>query len=129
VQIKVYYGDTDAGGVVYYANYLRWLEAARMEFVDDLGLSVVEYAKDGVIFAVARIEVDYRIPARLGDIVEVVTSVERVRRVRFTVRQQVLRASDSEEMVDSTVTLACVDPQGKLQALPDLLADSLRDLL
>ena len=122
MKTRVYYADTDAGGVVYYANYLRWLEMARFEFLERLGLSVTEYARQGFVFAVARLEIDYRTPAVLGDEVEVETQVEGVRRVRFILKQHVKRCADGQELVAATLTLACVSPQGKLTALPDELA-------
>ena len=129
MKTKVYYADTDAGGVVYYANYLRWLEMARCDLVEGLGMSVAEYAEQGFIFAVARVEIDYRVSAVLGDIVEIETSVERVRHVRFTLRQRVVRSADGEELVSAKVLLACVNPQGKVIALPDELAAALRAMV
>ena len=128
MKTRVYYADTDAGGVVYYANYLRWLEMARFEFLERFGVSVTEYVGQGFVFAVARLEIDYLAPAVLGDEVEVETKVERVRRVRFTLKQQVKRHDDGQDLVAAIVTLACVSPQGKLTALPDRLADALRAL-
>ncbi len=126
MKTKVYYADTDAGGVVYYANYLRWLEMARFELLDDLGTSVMEYVQQGYVFAIARVEIDYRVPAVLGDVVEIETQVERVRRVRFILNQRVVRSADGEELVKAKVTVACVNPQGKLIALPEDLAETLR---
>jgi len=129
MKAKVYYADTDAGGVVYYANYLRWLEMARCDLVEGLGMSVAEYAERGFIFAVARVEIDYRVSAVLGDIVEIETVVERVRHVRFTLKQRVVRSADGEELVSAKVLLACVNPQGKVIALPEKLAAALRERL
>ena len=127
MKAKVYYGDTDAGGVVYYANYLRWMEMARCDFVEELGTSVAEFAKQGFIFTVARVEIDYRVPALLGDEVEIETTVQQVRRVRFTVQQRVVRCVDGEELASAQVRLACVDPRGRVTALPESLAAALRD--
>jgi len=127
MKAKVYYADTDAGGVVYYANYLRWLEMARCELLESLGMSVAEYAKRDIFFAVARVEIDYRLPAVLGDVVEIETIVERVRHVRFTLGQRVVRSADGEELVSAKVILACVNKTGKVIALPDELATALRD--
>lgn len=129
MKTKVYYADTDAGGVVYYANYLRWLEMARCEWLETLGMSVADYAKQGFVFAVARVEIDYRVPAVLGDAVEIQTAVERVRRVRFSMDQRVVRSADGEELARAKVTVACVNPQGKLIALPESLAEALRERL
>ena len=127
MKAKVYYADTDAGGVVYYANYLRWLEMARCELVESLGMSVAEYAKRDILFAVARVEIDYRLPAVLGDVVEIETSVERVRRVRFTLEQRVVRATDGEELVRAKVILASINSNGKVIAMPEELTTALRD--
>ena len=129
MKTRVYYADTDAGGVVYYANYLRWLEMARWELLEDVGTSVAEYVEQGCVFAIARVEIDYRVPAVLGDVVEIETLVERVRRVRFILDQRVVRSADGEELVRAKVTVACVNPQGKLIALPDVLAEALRERL
>jgi acyl-CoA thioester hydrolase len=129
VKWKVYYADTDAGGVVYYANYLRWLEMARSELVDSFGTSVAEYAQKGYLFIVARVEVDYLVPAVLGDEVRIDSHVERVRHVRFIMQQKVLRCRDDVELVKAKVILACVSPEGKLQTLPEPLAVALRTLI
>ena len=127
MKMKVYYADTDAGGVVYYGNYLRWFEMGRAELIESFGMSVARFASQGVLFAVVRIEVDYRVPAVLGDEVEIETHVKRVRRVRFTLQQRVIRCDDGEELVAANVRLACVDPQRQVPAaLPANLADALR---
>lgn len=125
MKTKVYYADTDAGGVVYYANYLRWMEMARSELVEGLTISVADYARRGIIFAVIRVEIDYRAPAVLGDEVEIKTVVERVRRVRFGVKQQVVRCPEGTELALANITLACVDPQAKAIAIPEELAAKL----
>ena len=125
ITTKVYYADTDAGGVVYYANYLRWLEMGRTEFLEDAGLLVAEYARQGVIFAVVRVEIDYHCPAVLGDEVEIETWVERVRRVRFIMGQRVSRGGNGDELVTAQVTLACLSPTGKALGLPEELAEAL----
>jgi len=83
VKTKVYYADTDAGGVVYYANYLRWLEMARCDWLESMGTSAVEFARQGDIFAVANLEIAYRQPAVLGDEIRVTVTPVKVRHVRF----------------------------------------------
>jgi len=127
MQTKVYYADTDAGGVVYHANYLRWLEMGRTELLDGAGPSVAEYARRGLIFAVVRVEIDSHFPAVLGDQVEIETWVERVRRVRFTMGQRVRRAANGDQLVTAQVTLACISPTGKALALPEELAAALSE--
>lgn len=124
--VRVYYADTDAGGVVYHGNYLRWLEMSRFEMFEGFGLSVVDFARRGIHFAVVHLEVDYRGLAMLGDELHISTEVTEVRRVRFTLASQVMRCSDDRRMISSRVTMACVDSQGKVLGLPDELAERLR---
>ena len=128
MKVTVYYADTDAGGVVYYANYLRWLEMARVELINSFGSSVAAYAESGFTFAVAHVDIDYRASAVLGDEVEVESAVEEVRRVRFTLRHRLVRAADHTHLTDARVTCACVDASGKVCALPAELAQALREL-
>jgi len=97
-----------------------------VELLEDLGMSVAEYAAAGFILAVVHIEMDYLAPAMLGDELEIDMEVERVRRVRFTVRQRVKRIADGQELVAATVTLACLSREGRVISLPDELAGALR---
>jgi len=75
VDIRIYYEDTDCGGVVYYANYLKYFERARTQYLEDRGFSVAELMKAGRVFVVVHAEVDYRTPARYGDTLEIETTV------------------------------------------------------
>jgi acyl-CoA thioester hydrolase len=126
MRVKVYYADTDAGGVVYHGSYVRWLEVARFEVFEGFGLSVVDFARRGIHFAVVHLEVDYRGLAVLGDELDISTEVTEVRRVRFTLTSEVARCSDNQRMVNARVTMACMDSQGKVLSLPDELAGRLR---
>ena len=76
---KVYYHDTDCGGVVYYANYLKYFEEARTEHFLSKGVDMKELAKDGIVFAVASLEIKYKSPARYGDELAVSSGVEEAR--------------------------------------------------
>ncbi|HVF63279.1 MAG TPA: tol-pal system-associated acyl-CoA thioesterase [Casimicrobiaceae bacterium] len=106
--IRVYYEDTDAAGVVYYANYLRFLERARTEWLAFLGHDVVELASaHGIVFIVRRVEIDYLKPARLCDLLDVSVSVHTLGRASLIVHQRVLRGG--EALVHASVRLACVD--------------------
>jgi acyl-CoA thioester hydrolase len=106
--VRVYYEDTDAAGVVYYANYLRYLERARTEWLAAAGvtLSALEI-EHNVVFVVHRLEIDYRRPARLGDSLTVTLAPVEQSRVRLVVAQQVLRKD--ELIASARVTLACLD--------------------
>ena len=121
MRAKVYYADTDAGGVVYYANYLRWLEMARSDWLEQTGTSVAEFVRQGILFAVVRVEIDYHLPAVLGDEVEITVEPDQVRRVRFTLRQNVYRCSDAAKLVSAKITVACLTPEGKISSVPQEL--------
>jgi acyl-CoA thioester hydrolase len=116
--VRVYYEDTDAAGVVYYANYLRYLERARTEWLASIGHPLAELERvHGIVFVVRRVEVDYRAPARLADRLDVGMAVESVGRARLVARQDVRRGADL--LVDARVDLACVDAaQWKPRRIP-----------
>ena len=122
--VRVYYEDTDAAGVVYYANYLRFLERCRTEWLDSLGFSVVELERlHGIVFVVRRIEVDYRVPARLWDVLDVTVAIETLGRASLTVQQRVLRSD--QPLLNARVMLACVDRERmKPVRIPIALQDS-----
>lgn len=115
--IKVYYEDTDAGGVVYYANYLRYMERARTEFLAQRGIDVAEYHGKGVLFVVARVGIRYRSPARLGDRIEVTTEVTGMKAASITLRHRVLK--EDALLAEAEVVLACTDRDGKPRRLPE----------
>jgi acyl-CoA thioester hydrolase len=108
--IRVYYEDTDAAGVVYYANYLKFLERARTEWIASLGfpISVLE-SEHNAIFVVNRLEIDYRRPARLGDALNVTLSIVDCRKVRLVAAQDVTR--NGQTLASARVVLACIDPR------------------
>ncbi len=91
--IKVYYEDTDAGGVVYYANYLKFFERARSEWFNSLGFDQADLLIKNIAFAVKRAEVDYIKPARLNDDLQVISCITEVTGVSVTFKQQILLVS------------------------------------
>ena len=126
MQIRVYYEDTDAAGVVYHSNYLNYFERARTEHLRDLGCSVAELAAGGAIFPVVRMEIDFRSPARHDDLLRVTTVTEQVGGSSFRLRQQVLREADDRLLVEAVVTLACVSPELKARRIPALVRETLQ---
>jgi acyl-CoA thioester hydrolase len=107
--IRVYYEDTDAAGVVYYANYLRFMERARTEWLEALGCPLGAFEREHrVAFVVHRTHIDFLRPARLNDRLEVSVEVRDRGASRLVVDQQVRR--DDAVLVNAQVTLACVDP-------------------
>ena len=110
--LRVYYEDTDAAGVVYYANYLRFMERARTEWLRALGFEQDELRREqGVIFTVRRAEVDYLAPALFNDRLTVHASLSQAGRVSLEFRQQVVRDSDGTLCCAGKVKVACVDAE------------------
>lgn len=106
--IRVYYEDTDAGGVVYYANYLKFMERARSEWLRSLGFEQDELSRrEGVIFAVRAAQVEYRKPARFNDQLEVSVSLGRAGPASISFEQEVRR--DGELLVSGEIKIACID--------------------
>lgn len=106
--IRVYYEDTDLGQVVYYANYLKFIERGRSEWLRELGIDQQRLVRDeGLAFVVRRVEADYLRPARFDDTLEVVTTLTSATGSRIQLDQAVTR--DGETLFQSTVTLVCVD--------------------
>lgn len=127
MEFRVYYEDTDAGGVVYHARYLGYFERGRVEYLRERGLSVGELAERGFIFPVVRLEIDYRAPALLDDLVRVETEVLEVGKTSFTLGQQVVRAVDRKLLAGGRVTLVCVSPEMKARRLPNELIRALAE--
>ncbi|MEO5701509.1 MAG: tol-pal system-associated acyl-CoA thioesterase [Casimicrobiaceae bacterium] len=107
--LRVYYEDTDAAGVVYYANYLKFMERARTEWLSALGMEVEALAREHhAAFVVHRLAIDYLRPARLGDRLDVGVALAEVRRSRLIVGQDVTHRG--EVVTRAMVTLACLEP-------------------
>ena len=107
--VRVYYEDTDAAGVVYYANYLRYLERARTEWLASLGFTLTALEREhGIVFVVHRLDIEYRQPARLYDALDVTLRVTERGRSRLVAAQDVFRGD--EPLARAHVTLACLDP-------------------
>ncbi|HLO24924.1 MAG TPA: YbgC/FadM family acyl-CoA thioesterase [Geobacteraceae bacterium] len=127
MEFRIYYEDTDAGGVVYHANYLHYFERGRTEYLRERGLSVAVLAERGYIFPVVRLELDYRSPAVLDDLVRVETEVLEVGKSSFTLGQQVVRAVDGKLLAAGKVTLVCTSPAMKARRLPEELLQVLAE--
>ncbi|MFH0959956.1 MAG: YbgC/FadM family acyl-CoA thioesterase [Pseudomonadota bacterium] len=119
-ECTVYYEDTDCMGVVYHANYLRFLERARSDYVANrLGTTIVEYHKRGCLFMVHKIEIAYHSPAKLGDILTVRTWIEKTTSFRIVVKQIVIRKGMPKDyLVSANVTLVAVGDDGQLMEIP-----------
>jgi acyl-CoA thioester hydrolase len=122
-QLRVIYGDTDQMGVVYYANYLRYFEAARNEFIRAKGLRYRDFEERfGLLLPVAEASVSYKVPARYDDLLTVEISLGEARRASARFDYRLLR-DDGTLLCTGHTVHACVDRAGKLQRLPpELLA-------
>jgi len=113
--MRVYYEDTDAAGIVYYANYLRFLERGRTEFLRALGHDQHQLMKEGIAFAVRSLSAEYLRPARLDDELAVETRVASLGRAQLAFAQRILR--DDELLLDAQIRVACIDP-GRGRPIP-----------
>lgn len=126
--IRVYYEDTDAGGVVYYANYLKFAERARTEMLRDIGSEHQDTkAKLGVGFVVRTCNADYQKPAQLDDLLSIETEILAVRGASIQMRQTVTR--DNETLVVMDVKLACMNFDGGAARLPKEVRQAMDDLI
>ena len=119
--VRVYYEDTDAGGIVYYGNYLKFMERARTEWLRSRGIDVARLADtERLMFTVRAITLDFLQPARLSDNLDVSVAVGRMRKVSVELQQVVVRAGDV--LCTGQVRLACVDVDTlKPRAMPETL--------
>ncbi len=118
VGYKVYYEDTDSLGVVYYANYLKYLERGRTEYVGARGRPIQEWNRDGYYFVVYEVQMRFRRSAALGDTVEVVSTFQRTSAYRGRFSQRI--ECRGEVLVEAEVDVVCVDPQQQLREFPPL---------
>lgn len=118
--VRIYYEDTDAGGVVYYANYLRYLERARTEWLRSLGFGQQALMDEaGILFAVRRAEIDYRQPARFDDELIVEAAMERLGGASMIFDQRIVRGA-GEVLCTAKVKVVCLDRERfRPTAIPD----------
>ncbi|MEM7614082.1 MAG: tol-pal system-associated acyl-CoA thioesterase [Pseudomonadota bacterium] len=123
-QFRVYYEDTDMAGIVYYANYLKFLERGRSDLVRAVGLDqlVMRDSRD-LVFVVKRLEIDYRSPARFDDILDVATETTSMGRARFEMTQRI--SVERRTVVDAVAEVVCMSLAGKPQRIPADIRDAL----
>ncbi|MEM1102284.1 MAG: YbgC/FadM family acyl-CoA thioesterase [Pseudomonadota bacterium] len=114
--LTVYYEDTDMGGIVYHANFLKFIERARSTWVAELGVDQLALAAAGTVFVVRRIESDFLAPARLGDVLDVRSSVAEATGVRWLLDQEVWRGQT--RLFSARVTIVAMGPAGRPVRLP-----------
>ena len=117
MEVRIYYEDTDCGGVVYYANYLKYFERARTQYLEDRGLSVVGLMKEGIVFVVVHAEVDYKSPARYGETLVIETTVSNMTPASFTFSHVLKEKVSGRVVVEGSARLAATDGNGKVTRL------------
>ncbi len=124
---RVYYHHTDCGGVVYYGNYLKFLEEARTEFLEGKGISIKELADEGTLFVVARQEIEYKSPAFYGDILNIDTQLTDVSKIRIIFEYEIKNQKGKLISLARTV-MACVGSGFKPKPLSEEIRQRLRSL-
>ena len=124
-KVKVFYEDTDAGGVVYYANYLKFFERARTEAIAEIGLSNKKLLEEfGVLIIVKSCNIDYKKPAKLEDQLEIKSIISSISNSSFKMTQKVFR--DDDQLTSSEIHLVIVDKKGKPSRIPDELRKKIK---
>lgn len=125
MEVRVYYEDTDCGGVVYYANYLKYFERARTHYLDSHGLSVAALIQEGTEFRVVRAELSYRSAATYGETLVVETTVGADRRISLTFSHVIRERTSERIVVEGSATLVAVNTKGKIKRVPPPILEAL----
>jgi len=118
MKTRIYYHHTDCGGVVYYANYLKFLEEGRTEYFDSKNISIKQLADSGTMFVVARQEIDYKFPAVYGDELDILTRVGTLGGARIEFLHEIYN-QNKQLIVRAKTILVCVGKNLKPQAIPE----------
>ena len=125
-KLKVFYEDTDSGGVVYYANYLKFFERARTEAISEIGFSNKKLLEENGIFIIVKsCNIEYKKPAKLEDQIEIKSNIISISNTSFKMRQKALR--DNEIITDCEIHLVIVDKKGKPSKIPEILKKRLEN--
>jgi acyl-CoA thioester hydrolase len=128
--VRVYYEDTDHGGVVYHANYLKFLERARSEFMRTLGIELdVIDESHGILFALTEAQVRFKKPARFNDMLIIETGLASLGGVRLSFEQSIYHQDSKQLLVEATIDLASIDRAGKVRRMPAPVAQALSNHL
>jgi len=126
MEVRIYYEDTDCGGVVYYANYLKYFERARTRYLEDRGLSVARLMAEGTVFVVVRAELDYRSPARYGETLVLDTVISDLTPASLTFAHVVKEKTSGRVVVEGSARLAVTDGNGKVKRLDRAIVGALQ---
>jgi acyl-CoA thioester hydrolase len=124
LQVRIYYEDTDCGDVVYYANYLKYMERGRTELLRDMGFELADLHKQDTLFVVAEANIKYHSPARYNDVLDVTTSITEHSSVTLTFHYEICNQK-GVLCVSGDVKAACVDGKGKVKRIPGEVVEKL----
>lgn len=126
MEVKIYYEDTDCGGVVYYANYLRYMERARTEYMADRGASVKALMDLGYLFVIGHVDIDYRSSARYGDTLVVETWVSEVSAASLMFEHTMKEKTSGRLIAECRAKAVCVGADVRPRRIPKDIAEKLR---
>ncbi len=116
---RIYFHDTDSGGIVYYGNYLKYLEEARTEFLEKKGLSVFTFQERGLVYAVRKCTVTYRSPARYGEVLICDATLKRITAAQLIFDQKIYKKGSDLLVIEAEVILACLNKDFKPTQIPE----------
>lgn len=119
IKVKIYYKDTDCGGVVYYANYLRYFEMARTEFIESKGLSMRKLMDEGVYFVVKEVKIDYKRPGRYGDVLLIETILKETGHTYLVFEHRVRKEAIDQLLAEAEVKIVAVNSALKPLKIPE----------
>jgi acyl-CoA thioester hydrolase len=128
MQIRVYYEDTDCGNVVYYANYLKYMERSRTELLRGRGLDFAEYHAGGLLFAVTEAQIRYYAPARYNDLLEADSSIVEITPTTILFATDIRRSGEEKLLATGNVRVACITTAGKLARIPEKMKAALSSI-
>jgi acyl-CoA thioester hydrolase len=126
MEIRVYYEDTDCGNVVYYANYLKYMERSRTEFLRERGVDLAACHEKGFLFTVAEAHVRYKAPAKYNDLLDAQSEVRETGNSSMVLATTIKRASDGLLLTEGDVRLVCVNSNGRPTRIPEEIKRALK---
>jgi acyl-CoA thioester hydrolase len=125
MEIRVYYEDTDCGNVVYYANYLKYMERSRTEYLRERGVDLAAYHEKGFVFTVAEAHVRYKAPAQYNDLLDAQSEVRETGNSSVVISTIIKRAADGLLLTEGEVRLVCVNSKGRPTRIPEEIKKAL----
>ena len=126
IEYRAPYADTDKMGVVYYANYLRYLERARTEYFESVGLSLKSLKEKGIQFVVRHVDIEYIQPAKYGDILIVETEIEKMEKARLILKNTILNKNTKKIISNCKTTLICINQSFKPVRIPQEIKNKIK---